>query len=245
MGEMLAKMAHSANTASARKSDWFNELVDGNGRASDVRPEVREALIAVTADIAREMARAHQLEAERRAAEQRKVAIEERRQSNQERWRLNRAIIREAFGTLFSRTIISALLVGLTPVAASFATVIPYLDNIEPVVFFPGETGSYAGSGPFTLYSILMWCVGSCLVAMFVSDLLFGSPNEKWSLRLSVPGVLLGLGLFIFQWFNNSLVWYSWTFAPLLYTMGYIWEGVISGSRMLRMRRGRRDRESG
>lgn len=244
MGDVLAGLAQAASSSHARESNWFDELIRGSGRAAMLGVDVRHALIAVTADIAREQARMSRLDADRRATEQRRESAEARRRYQQEQWRRNRAIVGEAFRLLWLRALGSAILVLFTPAVASFVILIPLLDNIKPVVFFPGETGSYAGSGPLTLYSILMWCVGSCLAALFFSDIAFGAPDERWAFRFSTPGALLGLGMFCLQWYNGGLAWYSWTFAPILFTVGYIAECAISGSRIRLLRDADRHRES-
>lgn len=235
MADVLARLAKSASPK-ASETEWFSELVTGTGRAQGMPEGVRHALIAITADAAGEVADRDRAAAAALRAQEQRARTEELRARARAAQQFNGRLIRSAFGVLFSRAVVSAIIVGLTPVAASFATIVPVLASIKPVVFFAGETGSTTGDGPWTLYSILVWCVGVCLVVALVSDAAFGIGSPQWQGRLVFPGALIGLGIFCYQWYDNSLQWYSWNFAPLLLTAGYVAAGLISGERMRRHR---------
>lgn len=199
---------------------WHRELVDGSGRAAQLDPALRSMLEVATAgrateqaDQARAVARA---EKRQRDAEQRQRLEAERSQRRAAAGRR----VRDAFSSFWGRLIAGAVLVGLTPVAASFVTIMPFGGPLERVVFFPGETGSVAGSGPFTLYAILAWSTGLALVALLIIDLTAGRPRNEtaWG---GVLGAILGLGAFILQWTEDSLTAGSWVFAPALMVVGY------------------------
>lgn len=236
MGDLLEQLAVRSITSEAKQTPWFAELVAGTGRAEGLDAGVRWALTAITADVAAERARINRDLESARSAQDRRLRNDERRVRMREGWRYNRAVVGRAFGNLFLRGIVAAIIVGLTPVAASFATIIPFLDNITPVVFFGGEAGATTGDGPWTLYSILVWCVGACLIASFVSDIALGAASERWIERLAIPGGVLGLAIFGVQWFTDTLAWFSWNFAPLLLAAGYVAACAVSGSRVRRAR---------
>lgn len=236
MDDLLARLARKSATPRARQTGWFSDLEKGAGRAAGMPESVRHALISVTADIADEKAVRDRDLAMAHAAEQKRVRAEERRLRAREWREFNGRLVRDAFGELFTRTIAAVFIVGLTPVAASFATIAPGLGNIKPVVFFSGETGSTTGDGPWTLYSILLWCVGGCLVVAFLSDIVLGSGPSTWPERTAVTGALIGLAVFCYQWYLGTLQWYSWNFAPVLGTAGYVLASGFTGTRARRAR---------
>lgn len=245
MGDLLAGLARKSATARARETEWFSDLEKGLGRAAGMPESVRQALVSVTADIADEKALRNRELAVARAAEQKRARAAERQLRARE-WRaFNGRLVRDAFGELFTRTIAAVFIVGLTPVAASFATITPGLGNIKPVVFFVGETGSTTGDGPWTLYSILLWCVGGCLVVAFLSDIVLGSGPSSWPERMAVAGALIGLAVFCYQWYLGTLQWFSWNFAPVLGTAGYVLASGFAGTRARRARAQARAKGSG
>ncbi len=206
---------------------WHRELSAGTGRAAGLDAALREALALATTEHAAEEAQRARTAAR---DEQRRLA-EERRERQQaldaERRARARRRIGQAFTWVFPRVLAGAVLVGATPVVASFITVLPFGANLEPVVFFPGETGSVAGSGPFMLYGILLWAGLYAVLAMFVVDLVVGHPGQEPATG-AVVGALAGVGYFIWQWVDNTLTGSSWQIAPATLVAGYLVHAVIA-----------------
>lgn len=233
----------------AAETGWFAELLDGSGAAAGLDPGLRRALQTVVENTAgdeaiikrendhRERAAAEQSARSKRAAEEATVEAA-RVQAQGERQAVGVAIVYASFRLLWTRTWISAAAVGITPMGASFATVIPPLAGIRPIIFFGTEDGSTAAGAPTTLYILLAITVGICILAAFTSDLVFG-PRVRARGNLPIWAGLLGLGLFIVEWVTNSLAPASWAILPALVTVTYICTDVAWGARR-RLARGDR-----
>ena len=193
---------------------WYRDLESGSGSAAGLDPVLREAMALSLRDLADE----------ERAAAARSVA--------QERGQRSRAIASAAFRLLLGRLILGAVIVGLTPVGASFATISPAGPNIKDVVFFAGETGSTAGSGPFTLYSILVQLVLALIVVMLVVDLVLGPPRGAVLNWPAIVGAAAGLAVFIMQWVNDGLTGGSWAFPPAFLAAVYLISALATCARI-------------
>ena len=210
---------------------WFRDLRAGTGRASALDPALRDVLVTALSETAEDQSR-HEAEQRRGAEEsEREATRQARREEAQWRGGLNVAITGAAFRLVPVRLVIGAVLVLFTPMGASFATISPAGDSIRDVVFFPGETGSTAGSGPFTLYSILFWVTIAALVSTFVLDLVFGPPEGASAPVLAVVGALVGVVIFIALWSANALGGSSWAIAPGALVVGYTIQCLVSGAR--------------
>jgi hypothetical protein len=210
---------------------WYRDLDAGQGAAAGIDPKLRAALISTTREVADEQAeRARQDKIARQEAD-RESQQQVKREAAQERMKRGRAIVSASFRLLPMRLIVAAILVGLTPVGASFATISPVGANITNVVFFPGETGSTAGSGPFTLYAILFWIVLGTLATTFTIDLLFGPPRGASFSWPAILGALVGVAIFIALWAGDSLSGASWAIPPIGLAAAYLLSALISGAR--------------
>jgi hypothetical protein len=210
---------------------WFGDLGNGQGAAAGLDPILRDALVLTTRDAADEQTERSRHDEIARAAAEQELRQQAKRDVAQARAARGGAIVSASFRLLPLRLLVAGILVALTPVGASFATISPAGANITNVVFFPGETGSTAGSGPFTLYAILFWIVLGTLATTFTVDLVFGPPRGARFSWAALLGAIIGLAIFITLWANNGLSGASWALPPAGVTAGYLLSALLTGAR--------------
>ena len=208
---------------------WFRDLTTGSGEAARLDPQLREVLITLLTHVAADQRERERQQAKARVDAARESELEAAREKREWQGALNAAIVGAAFRLLPGRIVVAAVLVIFTPIVASFITITPIGDGIRDIVFFPGETGSTAGSGPFTLYALLFWAALGALVATFVLDIVLGPPRGAGLPGGAIAGALTGVLVFILMWGAQGGA--SWFIAPAFLVIGYGIQGWRSGAR--------------
>lgn len=131
----------------------------------------------------------------------------------------------EAFKTFFSMIGFSIPVWLLTPIVASFGTLV--MPNLKTAVFASSENnGRTAGDSPITLYIHLAWALAFFCMAVLLINLVFGlRARFLWLVQLAV---ITGLAGFFWQVISVGGALWQWDILPVAVGAAYLLAQVFT-----------------